>query len=127
LLNKHGRERQRMFEEDRIIEGVTGWFDSNEDLHSASSLLEVESVFRRIEEFCSQNGWHLESDVSSDEFEDVPASEAPEEERTEIKFIVPIQDAELVLEFYYFKEADGLYRINVDIDYYLLEADESDD
>ena len=116
-----------MFEEDRIIEGVTGWFDSNEDLHSANNLLGVESVFRKIEEFCAENDWHLESDVSSEDFEDVPISVNPEEERTEVKFIIPIVDNELVLEFYYFKESEDLYRINVDIDYYLLEADDFND
>lgn len=111
--------------EDRIIEAVTEWFDSNPKFHEVYSLQDVESVFREVESFCAQHDWHLESDLASEDFEDLPISEDPEEERTEIKFEIPILDVDLVLEFFYFKESDNLYRINLDVDYYFPEDDES--
>lgn len=112
--------------EDRLIDHITGYFDNNTDFHTGNSVSDVETVFRKMEAWCAEQGVHFESELESDDFEELDVSE--EEDRTEVKFEIPIVDHDLVLEFFYFRSEDNLYHINLDVDYYFpQDEDEADD
>lgn len=106
------------------IELVTEAFDSHTEWHFAENLSDVIGIFREVESFCESNGMILESEIDDTEFEELEVSFNPEEERDEVKFVVPIQDSELCLEFFYHRNPDA-YSIWVDVDYYV--DDEEDD
>lgn len=111
--------------DEKIIELISNEFDSNDSFSVASSLEEVEAIYRHFESFCSNNSINFEHDVEAANFEDVDISDNPDEDREEVKFEVPIADTELKFEFIYFKEDENMYRVWVDADYY-LEEDEDD-
>lgn len=110
---------------DQIIELVGSYFDNNTDFHTANSLTDVESIFRHMEKFCQDNDLHFEHDVETSDFEDLSVSPNPEEERTEIKFEIPLLGTDLQFEFIYYKLDEGTYRVWCDVDYY-FEMDEDD-
>ena len=112
--------------EDKVIDLITTAFDSREDWQVVESLDRVVGVWIELATFLEENNIHLEHDLDESQFEDVDVSPDPDEERSEVAFILPIMDTMLQLEYTYWKGSEG-YHIWVDCDFYLDDTEEDDD
>jgi hypothetical protein len=112
--------------DDDIIDLVTTSFDAREDTQNLQDLSQVIAVFESIEELLEEHGLSLESEVETQDFEELEVSVDPEEERHELTFILPITDTMLQLEFTYWKSTEG-FQVWVDVDFSLEVEDDDED
>ncbi len=109
---------------EKLIEDLSEWFDSQEGLHYVHSIGDVESVYREIEKKVLELGYSLEHVVESSDFEELPYDES--DDALEVKFEIPIEYTDLMIEFHYHKFDEKTYQTFLDVDFYFDEDSEDD-